>query len=260
MGRVENKVVLVTGAGRGLGLADARLLAKEGARVVATDVDESGAAELLAAGAEFRLQDVSDEGGWKQTIDDILSAYGRLDVLVNNAGIIHVGDPVNFDLHEWRAMCAVNVEGVMLGCKYAIPAMIDGGGGSIVNMSSIAAGSGLYFYGGYCASKGAVAAYSRAVAVYCAQNKLNIRCNSVHPGGIDTPINQGLADELGERMGNMRLPPGSPVSGDGPKMRMGEPEDIAFAVLYLASDESKYMSGSELHLDNTASVTAAVVE
>jgi len=259
MGRVKDKVIIVTGAARGLGLADARLLAREGAKVLATDISDNGAASLAAAGIEFRKQDVREESAWQELVSDVVAQYGRLDVLVNNAGVIHVGDPENFDLQEWRHMCAVNVEGVMLGCKYALPAMIAGGGGSIINISSIAAKSGLYFYGGYCASKAAVAAYSRAVAVYCAQNRLGIRCNSIHPGGIDTPINEGIAVELERRMPSMRLPPQSPVSPDGPQMRMGMPDDVAYAVLYLASDESAFMSGSELYLDNTASITAAVV-
>ena len=138
--------------------------------------------------------------------------------------------------------------------------MITSGGGSIINISSISARSGLYFYGGYCASKAAVAAYSRAVAVYCAQNKLNIRCNSIHPGGIDTPINEGITTELEARIPTMRLPPQSPVSAESPQMRMGAPNDIAYAVVYLASDESGFMSGTEIFVDNTASVTAAVVE
>ncbi len=259
MGRVDGKVVIVTGARRGLGYADALLLAQEGARVIATDIDPQAAPSLAAKGIEFIEHDVRDEAGWKALVERIVRDYGRLDVLVNNAGVVHVGDPVNFDLEEWRHMCGVNVEGVMLGCKYALPAMIESGGGSIINISSISAHTGLYFYGGYCASKGAVASYSRAVAVYCAQNKLGIRCNSIHPGGMDTPINASLAQEFEERLSTMRIPPQSPVSADGPQMRMGEPNDIAWAVVYLASDESKFMSGSEIRIDNTASVTAAVV-
>jgi 3(or 17)beta-hydroxysteroid dehydrogenase len=259
MGRVNGKVAIVTGAGRGLGRADALLLAREGARVIATDIDADSGRSLQEAGIEFVAQDVRDETGWKELVARVVHDHGRLDVLVNNAGVIHVGDPVNFDLEEWRHMCAVNIEGMMLGCKHALPAMIDSGGGSIINISSISARSGLYFYGGYCASKGAVASYSKAVAVYCAQNRLGIRCNSVHPGGIDTPINAGLEVEFAARLPQMRVPPQSPVSADGPRMRMGEPDDIAYAVLYLASEESKFMSGSELFIDNTASVTAAVV-
>jgi 3(or 17)beta-hydroxysteroid dehydrogenase len=259
MARVQGKVAIVTGAARGLGYADALLLAREGARVIATDIDPAGGAALAAAGIEFRGHDVRDEASWKELVARVVRDHGRLDVLVNNAGVVHVGDPLNFDIAEWRHMSEVNIEGVMLGCKHALPAMIDSGGGSIINISSISAHTGLYFYGGYCASKGAVASYSRAVAVYCAQNRLGIRCNSIHPGGIDTPINAGLAAEFAERLPTMRVPPQSPVSADGPQMRMGEPDDIAWAVVYLASDESKFMSGSEMRIDNTASVTAAVV-
>ena len=259
MGRVQGKVAIVTGAARGLGYADAVLLAREGARVIATDIHQAGGAALAAAGIEFRGHDVRDEGSWKELVAHVVRDHGRVDVLVNNAGVVHVGDPINFDIAEWRHMSEVNIEGVMLGCKHVLPAMIDSGGGSIINISSISAHTGLYFYGGYCASKGAVASYSRAVAVYCAQNRLGIRCNSIHPGGIDTPINAGLAAEFAERLPTMRVPPQSPVSADGPQMRMGEPDDIAWAVVYLASDESKFMSGSEMRIDNTASVTAAVV-
>jgi 3(or 17)beta-hydroxysteroid dehydrogenase len=259
MGRVQDKVAIVTGAARGLGRADALMLAREGARVIATDIDADGGRSLTDDGIEFVPQDVREEAGWIDLIARVERDYGRIDVLVNNAGVIHVGDPVNFDLEEWRHMCAVNVEGMMLGCKHALPAMIEAGGGSIINISSISARAGLYFYGGYCASKGAVAAYTKAVAVYCAQNRLGIRCNSIHPGGIDTPINAGIEVELAARLPRMRLPPQSPVSADGPRMRMGEPNDIAFAVLYLASEESRFMSGSELYIDNTSTITAAVV-
>ena len=259
MDRVKDKVILVTGASRGLGAADARLLASEGGKVIATGIPNSDFGELEKLGIDCRALDVRDEQAWRTTVAAIVSDYGRLDVLVNNAGVAHVGDPVNFDLEEWRHMCAVNIEGTMLGCKYALPVMTDQGSGSIINISSISAHTGLYFYAGYCASKGAVASYTRAVAVYCAQNKLGIRCNSIHPGGIDTPINDDLAAEFASKIDSMRLPPQSPVSADGPQMRMGVPNDIAWAVVYLASDESAFMNGSEMRIDNTASVTAAVV-
>jgi len=117
----------------------------------------------------------------------------------------------------------------------------------------------LYFYAGYCATKGAIAAYTKAVAVYCAQNRLNIRCNSVHPGGIDTPMNAGLDQELAAKIARMRMPPQAPVTADAAKMRYGEPDDVAYMVVYLASDESKFMNGSELYIENTSTITAAVV-
>ncbi len=261
MNRVDGKVAIVTGAARGIGRADALLLVQEGARVVITDLDEAGGNALAAStpGIEFFKQDVRDEARWETLVKDTMERYGRLDILVNNAGVIHVGDPLTSDRDEWRHMFEVNVEGTMLGCKHAIPAMITSGGGSIINMSSIAAKSGLYFFTGYCASKGAIASYTKAVAVYCAQNRLNIRCNSIHPGGIDTPMNAGIEQEFSSRISGMRLPAQSPVAADAPKMRYGEPNDIAYAVVYLASDESKFMSGSELYIENTSTITAAVV-
>ena len=260
MGRVEGKVVIVTGAARGIGRADALLLAREGATVVATDVIEDEDGVLAERGIKLVSQDERDESAWEALVSDTIAQHGCLDVLVNNAGVIHVGDPVTFDMDEWRHMSAVNIEGMMLGCKHALLAMIETGSGSIINMSSVAARSGLYFYSGYCASKGAIAAYSKSVAVYCAQNKLGIRCNTILPGGIETPLVEYLAVELDQRGSSMRLPPQSPVSPDGPTMRFGEPDDIAYMVVYLASEESKFMSGSEIYIDNTATITAASVE
>ena len=259
MNRLKDKVILITGANRGLGCVSARLAASEGAQVVATGISERGFADLASMGIDCRPLDVRDEGAWQDLLSELIRDYGRLDVLVNNAGVVHVADPVNFDLDEWRHMSAVNIEGTMLGCKHALPIMTEQATGSIINIASISAHTGLYFYAGYCASKGAVAAYTRAVAVYCAQNRLGIRCNSISPGGIDTQINADLAAEFATRLPRMRVPPQSPVSPDGPKMRMGEPEDIGWAVVYLASDESAFMNGTDIRIDNTASVTAAVV-
>jgi 3(or 17)beta-hydroxysteroid dehydrogenase len=261
LNRVQGKVAIVTGAARGIGRADALKLAAEGARVVATDIDERDGPALADehAGIEFLRHDVRDDAQWQRVVEHTVRRHGRLDVLVNNAGVIHVGDPLTSDVDEWRHMFAVNVDGMMYGCRHAIPAMIEAGGGSIINMSSIAARSGLYFFAGYCATKGAIASYTKSVAVYCAQNRLNIRCNSIHPGGIDTPINAGIEAEFARKMSRMRIPPHSPVSADAPKMRYGEPNDIAYAVVYLASDESKFMNGSELYIENTSTITAAVV-
>lgn len=260
MNRVAGKVAIVTGAARGLGRADALLLAQEGACVVATDIDvDTGKSLGSEPGVEFLKHDVREEADWRRVVAHTIGKYGKLDVLVNNAGVIHVGDPVELDMEEWHHMFAVNVDGMMLGCKHVLPRMIEASGGSIVNMSSIAARSGLYFYAGYCATKGAIAAYTKAVAVYCAQNRLNVRCNSVHPAGIDTPINAGLAEEMAAKLSRMRIPEQSAVSEDGPKMRFGEPNDIAWMVVYLASDESKFMNGSEIFIDNTSTITAAAV-
>lgn len=262
MGRAEGKIVIVTGGAKGIGRADVQLLAAQGATVILADIDEENGRAVAASHDRilFHHHDVSDEQGWRRLIELTVSRHGGLDGLVNNAGIIHVGDPCTTVIDELRAMMAVNLEGAVLGCKYAIPAMIERGGGSIVNIASIGAVTGLYFFAGYCATKGAVAAYSRAVAVYCAQNQLNIRCNTVLPGGVDTPLNQNLAGEMAIKAPAMRMPPTAPVREDTPDMRYAEAEDIAHAVVYLISDESRFMSGGEIRIDNTASITAATVQ
>jgi 3(or 17)beta-hydroxysteroid dehydrogenase len=260
-GRVQDKVVIVTGGAKGIGRADVDLLAAAGASVILADVDVAGA-DVAAAypNVEYRRHDVTDEAAWAALVDEVVARHGRLDGLVNNAGIIRVGDPCTGTIADLRAMMAVNLEGAVLGCKYAIPAMIASGGGSIVNIASIGAVTGLYFFAGYCASKGAVAAYSRAVAVYCAQNQLNIRCNAVLPGGVDTPLNQQLSVEMAAKIGDMRMPPSAPVRQDAPTLRYAAPEDIGHMIVYLISDESRFMSGAEIRIDNTASVTAATVQ
>lgn len=262
MGRVEGKVVIVTGGAKGIGESAVRLLADEGATVVLADIDEEAGREVAGRieNVSFERHDVTVEGDWERLIAETVGRYGRLDGLVNNAGVIRVGDPCTSTLEDLRAMMAVNVEGTMLGCKNAIPAMIDAGGGSIVNMSSIGAVTGLYFYAGYCASKGAVSAYTRSVAVYCAVNKLGIRCNAILPSGVDTPLVKALEAEMAEKMPAMRIPPSAPVQKDAPQMRSAMPEDIGHAVVYLISDESNFMSGAEMRIDNCAAVIAAVVE
>lgn len=260
MGRVEGKIVIVTGGAQGIGAADVKLLSDQGAKVIVADKDEVGGRAVADRyGADFHHLDVSSETEWVNLISAVRGRYRRLDALVNNAGIIRVGDPCTIELDDLRLMMSVNVEGTMLGCKHAIPLMIESGGGSIVNMASIGAVSGLYFFAGYCASKGAVAAYTRAVAVYGAQNQLNIRCNAIFPGGVNTPLNEQLAVDMAESMSAMRIPPASPVSADGPQTRYCDPEEIAHAVVYLVSDESAFMNGAELRIDNSASITAAAV-
>lgn len=262
MQRVNGKVVIVTGGASGIGEADVRLLAEQGAQVVLADIDEEIGAKVAqrTGNVEFVRHDVRSETDWERLIAGVLARYGRVDGLVNNAGIIRVGDPCTITLDALRAMMSVNLEGTVLGCKHAIPAMINSGGGSIVNIASIGAVSGLYFYGGYCASKGAVASYTRSVAAYCAVNKLGIRCNTVLPGGVDTPLVQGLEAEMALHMPDMRIPPSAPVQPDAPQMRSAVPEDIAHAVVYLISEESAFMNGGEIRIDNCASIIAAVVE
>ena len=250
MGRVEGKVALVTGAAAGLGYADARVLAREGATVVMTDINESdgkpAAAAIREAGgaAEFRRQDVSSEQEWQEIVDYIREAHGRLDILVNNAGMVAMATPEDCSLEAFRKHQAVMNEGVFLGCKYAMALMRDSGGGSIINMSSIASHLGYPIYFAYSAAKGAVRSMTKALAVHCQMNGYDIRVNSLHPGAIDTPMVQQSARELGvENTEDL-----SPVVG------IGRPEDVANVVLFLASDESRFVNGSEILIDNALSI------
>ncbi|MFQ5983137.1 MAG: SDR family NAD(P)-dependent oxidoreductase, partial [Woeseiaceae bacterium] len=194
MGRVDGKVALITGAASGLGSADAAILAREGATVVLTDVNEdageAAAESIREAGgnATFMPLDVADEEQWQQVIASIRSEHGRLDVLVNNAGLVMMGTPEDCSLEAFRNQNAVMSEGVFLGCKHALPLMHESGGGSIINMSSIASHLGYPIYFAYSAAKGAVRSMSKALAVHCQMNGYKIRVNSLHPGAIDTPM------------------------------------------------------------------------
>lgn len=251
MGRVAGKVAIVTGGASGMGKADAILLAREGATVVVADLNEKAGQEVAASIGEaaiFMRLDVSDEDNWKTVIAATVEQFGRLDILVNNAGMIALGTIVDTDLASWRKINAVNSDGVFLGCKHAIPVMADSGGGSIINMSSVAAIQGQSFVAAYTASKGAVRALTKSIAMFCKEQKNGIRCNSVHPDGVKTPMVVKVAmgkdeatqediDEIG-KFGNMC-----------------EPEDVANLVLYLASDESSFVNGAEMLIDNCSTIT-----
>lgn len=247
-GRVEGKVALVTGAASGLGKAAAQMLAREGARVVVTDRYEAGAKEVAGAMGEaaraWKL-DVTQEADWVRVVDETLATFGRLDVVVNNAGIGVAKDIETISLEEWRVVHAVNLDGVFLGCKHAIRGMRQcGAKGSIINMSSVAGLVGVENLPAYCSSKGGVRLLTKSVALHCARKGYGIRCNSVHPTFIETPMVEGLASLMGgAEAGKAKLARMIPLG------QLGEPNDIAYAVLYLASDESKLMTGSELVVD-----------
>ncbi len=255
MGRVDGKVAIVTGGAMGLGEADARILAREGARVVVTDVNrESGAAVAKAIGGEYRYHDVANEGQWIELIADVAKKYGALHILVNNAGIVEPGTIETQTYDEYKRQMAVSADGTFLGCKYAVPAIATSGGGSIINMASIASKRGIANVTAYCAAKGAVEALSRAVAVHCLTEKNNVRCNSIHPGSIDTPMVRGIGAKLvAAGLVNTQVPNAPRPT----QQRLGEPLDIANLVLFLASDESKFISGQEFIPDGGLSAVMA---
>lgn len=257
MGRVSGKVAIVTGAAKGLGEADARTLAAEGAKVIITDVDVSNGQRIAAeigAAARFVQQDVRDEEAWKALIADVMATEGRLDILVNNAGVVEVGNIETATAEEWRFVMAVSADGTFFGCKHAIPAMKKSGGGSIINMASVASLQGYAPVTAYCAAKGAVEALTRAVAVHCSQNKLNIRCNSIHPGSMDTP----MVASMGPKMAAA----GMIVLTDRPNIpptTLGAAQEIANTVLFLASDESKFISAQQIVVDNTSTMIPGIL-
>jgi 3(or 17)beta-hydroxysteroid dehydrogenase len=260
MGRLDGKVAIITGAAKGLGEADARLLAREGATVILTDVDEANGARVAAeigGAARFVRQDVRDEDGWKALVADVMAKEGRLNILVNNAGVVEVGNVENTTVENWRFVMAVSADGTFFGCKHAIPAMRASGGGSIINMASVASLGGHHTVFSYVAAKGAVEALTRAVAVHCTQTKTPVRCNSIHPAGMDTPMVRSMGQKLAEA-GMLPAPP--PKDAPPPATTaLGSADDIAYAVLYLASDESRFVNGQKLVVDNTLTVTPAVV-
>jgi NAD(P)-dependent dehydrogenase (short-subunit alcohol dehydrogenase family) len=243
MGRLDGKVALISGAARGQGATEAKLFAREGARVVLGDIlDQEGssvAEAVRAAGGEaaYVHLDVTNEASWRAAVDTAVTRYGKLNILVNNAGIYirkRIEETTEDDLDQ---IMAVNVKGIFLGTKCAIPAMRRAGGGSIINISSVAGLVGNpYGSPSYTATKGAVRLFTKATAVQHAKD--NIRCNSVHPGPIDTAMLDEAAGELREEY-RRRVPLG----------RIGTTEDIAYGVLYLASDESAFVTGSELVID-----------
>ncbi|HWD24813.1 MAG TPA: glucose 1-dehydrogenase [Acidimicrobiales bacterium] len=249
MGRIDGKVAIVTGAAMGIGRASAVLLAREGARVAVTDIESEAGAEtveeITKSGGEARFWhlDTSDEGSVSEAFAGVNDAFGRLDVLVNNAGIAGVTKPTHeISLEEWNSVISVNLSGVFLCTKHALPYMREAGGGSIVNLSSIYGIVGSAGAPAYHAAKGAVRIMSKTDALIYAAD--GIRVNSVHPGFIWTPMVESSLRKRGD-MENER----QRLEGLQPVGHMGEPDDIAYGVLYLASDEAKFVTGSELVID-----------
>ena len=252
-GRVAGKQALITGAAGGLGEAMAWMLAREGAKVAVTDVKLPGAEALAAAinaevpGAAFAFaHDVTDEAEWVSVIDRAVAAMGGLSILVNNAGI---GGDLKFvetdTLENWRRVQAVNIESIMLGCKHAMPHLRASAPSSIINISSVAGLAAAPGMGAYNATKAAVWMYTKTIALEAAKGDWNVRCNSVHPVFIKTPILDPFIAMAGgdEAKAHERLTRGIPLK------RIGEPDDVAYCVLYLAADESKFVTGAEFKID-----------
>ena len=240
--RLEGKVALISGGARGMGAEEALLFAREGAKVVIADVLEEGrdiAAQIGGGQAIFARLDVTNEGDWQRAVSLAEEVYKRLDILVNNAGVSAVGGIEDTTEEEWDRVMSVNAKGVFLGTKYAIPAMQRAGGGSIINISSqlgiVAMNESSPQY---IASKGAVRLLTKSTAIQYATD--GIRCNSVHPGPIVTPMTEGRrSDPAVRELMTSRIPLG----------RYGEAIDVAYGVLYLASDEASFVTGSELVID-----------
>jgi NAD(P)-dependent dehydrogenase (short-subunit alcohol dehydrogenase family) len=264
-GQVPGKVALVTGGASGIGAACAELLAREGASVTVTDIDELRGSDLVAgikkAGREaiFLPQDVTSEERWVEVVADVTKRYGRLDILVSNAGIgISVPSITEMSLQDWRRQTAVNLDGVFLSVKHCLPVMRRTGGGSIILMSSLAGLRGSPGLAGYCATKGGVRLFAKAIAMECASVGDSIRVNSVHPGIIDTPIWGKIPTEAGGRGQNAPIDPGEIAKLATPLGRAGHAEEIAGGVLYLASDASRYVTGTELVIDGGMNAGGAV--
>jgi 3(or 17)beta-hydroxysteroid dehydrogenase len=245
MGELSGQVAIVTGGASGIGAASAALLEAAGAKVVVADIQHA-----KDGAGRFVQHDVTSEDSWKALLADVLKSEGRLDIMVNNAGISGgSGTPEDTTVENWRRVEAINSEGVFLGCKYATEGMRKIGPGkaqskgSIVNISSVAALIGSAGPTAYTASKGAVRLLSKSVAAYCAEKKYGIRCNSVHPGGVDTPIFNPLWQKVGHEQGKAFIGMGHPIG------RMAEPQDLGELVLWLASDRSSFVTGAEFVSD-----------
>lgn len=251
--RLEGKVALITGAAQGIGEEVGIVLARAGAIVVVSDIqDEKGKKVVgkIGPSALYLHLDVRNEENWKRVMKTILQKFSKLDILVNNAGItgfqegFGLQDPENATLESWRAVHEVNSDGVFLGCKYAIQSMKTNPGSSIINISSRSGLVGIPGAAAYASSKAAVRNHTKSVALYCASQGYPIRCNSIHPAAILTPMWEPMLGNGPERKDRM-----TQIAKDIPMQKMGMPDDVANAVLFLASDESKYITGIELTID-----------
>jgi len=243
--RIHNKVALVTGAARGVGLAVAKRFAQEGATVIMTDINQAQLLDAARGVSDYAFaMDVSDEGAWRERVAMILDTFGGLDILFNNAAILRAGTIDQINLAQWREMMAVNADSIFIGIQQCLPLM-EQRGASIINMSSSSALMGMPEFCAYTAAKSAVRSLTMSTAVLCKQRANGVRCNSIHPDGINTDMVREIAAEL-PRDGSKDYSRSVPF--------VCQPEDVANLALFLASDESRHINGAALNIDNTSTI------
>ena len=251
MQRLQGKTALVTGSAKGIGEAIARLFVAEGATVILSDIDEENGLKVVASigqNAHFLKHDVADEDSWGEVIAHIKNQFGKLHILVNNAGIIGLDDfgpqdPEHATLESWRTIHHVNLDSVFLGCKHAIVLMKEEGG-AIINLGSRSGMVGVPTAAAYASSKAAIRNHTKSVALWCASQGYPIRCNAINPATINTPLWDAMLGTGAQREAAIEK-----LASTVPLGRMGEPNDVAYAAVYLASDESKYLTGTEIVVD-----------
>lgn len=247
MGRLEGKTALVTGAASGIGLQTSIRLAEEGALVMMTDINhEEGLqqAEKLGANATFLKLDITEEEEWISVLGETVKRFDRLDILVNSAGMVLIADVEQITLEDWRKVHAVNLDGTFLGCKHGVRVMKEFGAGSIINLSSVSGMIGGFNLAAYNSSKGAVRMLTKSVALHCARAGYGIRCNSIHPTFIETPMLESMIRDSPDPEKARQT-----LVRQVPLRRIGKPEDVANMIVYLASDESTFVTGTEMVID-----------
>lgn len=240
MGRFANQVALVTGGSSGIGNATARRLLREGATVIVADINQQQDLQAHGSSCSFRRLDVTDRQNWMVLLAEIEQDHGRLDILVNSAGILREGSIEETSYSQWREVIAVNLTGTFWGCQVALPLMLRGGSGSIINVSSVSGIKGDSDLIAYDASKGAVRLLTKEVALYCAQQRYNVRCNSIHPGIVATPM-------VEEHLATSSL--ARPEEWEQPDGRRITPEEVAGMIAWLASSEATFVTGAEYTID-----------
>ena len=247
MGRLEGKTALVTGAASGIGLQTSIRLAEEGARVMMTDINLEKVrqqAEKIDANATFLKLDITEEEEWISVLDETVKRSDRLDILVNSAGMVLIADVEQITLEDWRKVHAVNLDGTFLGCKHGVRVMKEFGAGSIINLSSVSGMIGGFNLAAYNSSKGAVRMLTKSVALHCARAGYGIRCNSIHPTFIETPMLESMIRDSPDPEKARQT-----LVRQVPLRRIGKPDDVANMIVYLASDESTFVTGTEMVID-----------